>query len=291
MFILFMSVSYSDDYIYRRGEHYKLIILIIASGGDGYKELTDCWREYMNEFPGVRSFFVYSDPTIQMDIHVTNDTIVHRSDESLAPGILYKTIAAFSVCNTFFDYDYILRTNLSSFIHIPRLLTFLGWQRKDGYAGGHFNILPDHPSKYAEHRIVNKYMGIELNSRFIFLHGACFVLSRDVIYNLLELVTNTPERIKLIEQAGDDVAISMMLNECLTPCSDERRYHYPVEFENLFLNKYQCKSIEDPLVYGANENIFHFRNKTDDNIRYSDRTTDVANYRNQIKYFYGADGL
>jgi hypothetical protein len=281
-----MSVSYSDDYIYRRGEHYKLILLIIASDGDGYKELTDCWRKYMNEFPGVRSFFVYSDPTIQMDIHVTNYSIVHRSDESMIPGILYKTIAAFSVCNVFFNYDYIVRTNLSSFIHIPRLLTFMKMQRKDGYAGGHFNILPDHPNKYAEHRIVNKYMGAELNSRFIFLHGACFILSRDVVANLLELITIQPDKLKIAECVIDDVAISLMLNDCLMPSSDEGRYHYPVEFENLFLNKYQCRSIEDPLVYGANEFVFHFRNKTDDNIRYSDRTVDVANYRNQMKHFY-----
>jgi hypothetical protein len=281
-----MSVSYSDDYIYRRGEHYKVILLIIASDGDGYCEFTDCWRKYMNEFPGVRSFFVYSDPTIEMDVHVTNDSIVHRSDETMIPGILYKTIAAFSVCNVFFNYDYILRTNLSSFIHIPRLLTFLGMQRKDGYAGGHFNILPDHPNKYAEHRIVNKYMGVELNSRFVFLHGACFILSRDVVAIFLELVTLKPDKFNIAECVIDDVAISLMLNDCLTPSSDVTRYHYPVEFENLFLNKYQCKSIEDPLVYGANECVFHFRNKTDDNIRYSDRTVDVANYRNQIEYFY-----
>jgi len=281
-----MSVSYSDDYIRRDGEQYKLIILIIASDGDGYKELTDYWREYMNMFTGVRSFLVYSDHTIQSDIHVTNDSITHRSIESMIPGILYKTIAAFSVCNTFFNYDYIVRTNLSSFIHIPRLLTFMGMQRLDGYAGGHFNILPDHPNKYAEHRIVNQYTGIELNDRFVFLHGACFILSSDVIDNLLERVTNTPERIKLIEQAGDDVAISLMLNDCFVLNISESKYHHPIEFENLYANKYQCKSIEDPVVYGANENVFHFRNKIDDNIRYSDRSVDAANYRNQLEYFY-----
>lgn len=283
-----MSVSYSDDYINRHGEQYKVIILIIASNGDGYSELTECWRKYMNRFSGVRSFFVYSDPTIQMDMHVTNDTIIHRSSESIAPGILYKTIAAFSVCNTFFKCDYIVRTNLSSFIHIPRLLTFLNTQRLTGYAGGHFNHLPDHPSKYNEHKIVNRYMGIELNSRFIFLHGACFILSSDVITNLLLLVTNKPDLIKLIEMAGDDVAISLMLNDCFPRVKNETQHQYynPVEFENLYLNKYQCKSIEDPLIYGANERVFHFRNKTDDNVRYSDRTIDITNYKNQMELFY-----
>lgn len=281
-----MSISYSDDYAARADEKYKIIILIIASGGDGYDQFKEYWRLYMNRFSGVRSFFIYSDPTILADMHVTNDSISHRSVESLRPGILYKTIAAMSVCSALFKYDYIMRTNLSSFIHIPRLLMYLDAQRLYEYAGGHFNNLPDHPNKAYEHSIVNQYIGQKLDSRFIFLHGACFILSKDLITRMLGIVGGKPERIAIAENVFDDVAMSLLLNDCVTrPVVGE--HYIPKEFVNLYLNKHQCKTVEDSAIYGADENIFHFRNKTSDDEQYSDRDTDLTNYMGQIRFFYG----
>lgn len=281
-----MSISYSGDYLARPNEHYRVIILIIASDGGGYDQFKEYWALYMNRFPGVRSFFIYSNPTISSDVYITNDSISHRSIESLRPGILYKTIAAMSACSALFKYDYILRTNLSSFIHIPRLLKYLDTQRQFEYAGGHFNNLPDHPNKAYEQSIVNQYIGTKLNSKFIFLHGACFILSRDLIARVLGIVGNKPERVRIAENAFDDVAISLLLNDCVVrPIIGE--YYVPNEFENLYANKYQCKTVEDPGVYGANENIFHFRNKNSDDEQYSDRETDLTNYMGQIRYFYG----
>ena len=281
-----MSISYSDDYAARADEKYKIIILIIASGGDGYDQFKEYWRLYMNRFSGVRSFFIYSDPTILADMHVTNDSISHRSVESLRPGILYKTIAAMSVCSALFKYDYIMRTNLSSFIHIPRLLMYLDAQRLYEYAGGHFNNLPDHPNKAYEHSIVNQYIGQKLDSRFIFLHGACFILSKDLITRMLGIVGGKPERVAIAENVFDDVAISLLLNDCVTrPVVGE--HYIPKEFVNLYLNKHQCKTVEDPAIYGSDENMFHFRNKTSDDERYSDRDVDLTNYLGQMRFFYG----
>ena len=283
-----MSITYSDDYLTNVGRKYRVIILIIASsdGTGGYDQFKEYWRVYMNRFSGVRSFFVYSDPIIESDMYVTNDSISHRSDESLRPGILYKTIAAMSVCSTLFEYDYILRTNLSSFIHIPRLLKYLNTQRLHEYAGGHFNNLPDHPNKAYEHSIVNQFVGMNLDSKFVFLHGACFILSRDLIMRVLGIVGGKPERVRIAENVFDDVAMSLLLNDCITrPVVDE--YYIPNVFVNLFENKYQCRTVEDPAVYGASEQIFHFRNKKGDDEAYSDREVDLTNYLGQIRYFYG----
>jgi len=281
-----MSITYSDDYKIRLDEKYRVIILIIASKGDGYNQFKEYWRSYMNRFSGVRSFFIYSDPTIVSDMHVTNDSISHRSDESMRPGILYKTIAAMSVCSTLFKYDYILRTNLSSFIHVPRLLRYLDTQRLYEYAGGHFNNLPDHPNKAFEHSIVNQFIGQKLDSKFIFLHGACFILSSDLIMRMLGIVGGKPERVRIAEYTFDDVAISLLLNDCVVrPVVGD--YYIPNAFVNLFEHKYQCKTIEDPAVYGAPEQIFHFRNKRGDDEAYSDRDVDLTNYLGQIRYFYG----
>ena len=283
-----MSISYSSDYVVRADEKYKIILLIIASSDDGcgYDKFKEYWRLYMNMFSGARSFFIYSDPTITSDMHVTNDSISHRSTESLRPGILYKTLSAMSVCSVLFNYDYIMRTNLSSFIHIPRLLMYLDTQQLYDYASGHFSNLPDHLNKTYEHNVVNQYMGLNLDSKFVFLHGACFILSSDLITRMLGIVGNKPERIQVAENAFDDVAISLLLSDCVSRPTVTTHY-IPNEFVNLYLNKYQCKTIEEPAVYGTNENIFHFRNKTTDDERYADRDTDLTNYMKQLQYFHG----
>ena len=70
-------------------------------------------------------FFLYSDENIETDIFVNSNSITHKSKESLVPGILYKTTAGKYFCHKKIKYDYLLRTNLSSFIHIPNLLKYL----------------------------------------------------------------------------------------------------------------------------------------------------------------------
>jgi hypothetical protein len=110
-----MSLSFSSETVQREFEnkkHYKLIILIIASQSESYDFFICCWREYMNSFSDVRSFFLFSDLNIETDILVTEDSIIHKSLESNIPGIFFKTTAGFSFCDKFLSYDYILRTNL-----------------------------------------------------------------------------------------------------------------------------------------------------------------------------------
>ena len=101
------------------------------------------------------------------------------------------------------------------------------------------------------------------------------------------LVKNRPDRVKAAEDAYDDVAISLLLNDCMTsPDKNNYDYYCPTEFVNLHHNKRSCTSIEDHDVYVSDENIFHFRNKTDDNVHYSDRDVDLTNYANQLRHFY-----
>jgi len=270
--------------------HYKVIILIIASHNEAYDLFKLCWKEYMNSFQNVKSYFLYSDPNIENDVYITEDTITHKSVESVVPGILFKTTAGMSFCNNYFSYDYLLRTNLSSFYHIPRLLSYLETRPNLNYAGSQFYNLPNDPSKFNEQKIVNEHLGIELNDKFIFLHGAGFILSKDVVDNYINVLITNYDKLKPILLLPDDVAISIILYSFLTlpPKDSQFSYYHPTEFENIYHLKHQCKGLEEPSEY-QNENIFHFRNKIDDscmdNTLYV-RNTDTFNYVKQIRYFY-----
>ena len=191
--------------------HYKVIILIIASHNEAYDLFKLCWKEYMNSFQNVKSYFLYSDPNIENDVYITEDTITHKSVESVVPGILFKTTAGMSFCNNYFSYDYLLRTNLSSFYHIPRLLSYLETRPNLNYAGSQFYNLPNDPSKFNEQKIVNEHLGIELNDKFIFLHGAGFILSKDVVDNYINVLITNYDKLKPILLLPDDVAISIIL--------------------------------------------------------------------------------
>jgi hypothetical protein len=239
-----------NDLSYETHKKYKLIILIIATNGDCYSEFTRYWKQYMNKFPDVRCFFLYSDPSIDYDIVIDDDKITHRFQEWYEPGILYKTIAGMFIAKNFFKCDYILRTNLSSFIHIPRLLTFLEKQPRQNYAAAK-------QSTYRE--------GIG------FLSGAGFILSADVINEVLDQVfnkkcTENPE----INMAPDDVAITMILKRFIKL---DRLYELP---------RYDCDDLIDPNIIP--DDVFHIRNKTE--WKYQNRDFDIKNMKTLVDHFY-----
>lgn len=271
--------------------HYKLIILIIASQNDVYDLFVKCWREYMNSVTGVKSFFLYSNPNIETDIHITEDCIFHKSNESNIPGIFLKTTAGMSVCNNFFRYDHLLRTNLSSCYHLPRLLKYLDTRTKRDYIGAQFYNLPNDPSKTTEQSIVNNYLNMKLDDKFIFLHGAGFIISQNIVSKYLNEIQKNHLAVEKVMILPDDVAITLLLYNVLTlPEYNQDSYYFPNEFENIYNLKHQCRDVEDPTGYN-DETIFHYRNKMDDSCidnSFEKRQADVFNYVRQIRHFYNS---
>lgn len=268
---------------------YKLIILIIASKESSYDYFTKCWREYMNSFEDVYSFLIYSDINITTDFFITKDTITYKSNECNIPGIFEKTTASMNLCTQLFDYDYLLRTNLSSFFHIPRLLTYLENQPKTNYIASQYYNLPNHPNKRPEQIAVNEFFGKELNDKFVFMHGAGFILSHDIVTKYLSVVRNDLVSFNKAIRLPDDVAISMLLFKCVEPImnAETNWYFMPREFKSLHTVKYQCSKLID--TASVPNNIIHFRNKHDDSDidnSLEHRNVDIKNYINQVRYFY-----
>ena len=100
------------------------IVLIIASHSYIYDYFIALWREkirYLSQNNTFRFFFVFSDPSLHIDVLCVDDCIYCKYEESLEPGIFLKTMAAIRYCEANFSYDYLLRTNLSSFWNFPCL--------------------------------------------------------------------------------------------------------------------------------------------------------------------------
>jgi len=286
-----MKTSFESKELYEKIKedktHYSLIILVIASHGETYDLFSECWREYMNIFPAVKSYFIYADNSIESDVMIFENRIVFKNNNHVKSRIFQKTIAAFSFCQKYHQFDHLLRTNLSSFIHIPRLTHFLIDKPKENYVGAHFHHLPDHISQRNKQNIVNAYFGKELNGRFIYLHGAAMIFSKDIIIKiLLEMRTNYA-KIEPILELPDDVAISMILYNFLDGVENAQFFH-PAEFQNLIAHKLDCNRLVDTKYY-KDEDIFHIRNKIasealDNSV--DARSRDIMNYIYQIRHFY-----
>lgn len=105
----------------------KILILILASDNQTYyKEFQKQWERYMNKYDDIDCYFYKCDPTIDVPIKVhNNNTILIKLDETFE-NIYIKTIKVFEYFYGKLDtYDYIYRTNLSSFIMIDRYIKYV----------------------------------------------------------------------------------------------------------------------------------------------------------------------
>jgi hypothetical protein len=263
-----------------------VIVLIIASHNELYHSFLELWREKIELWKAVgdggvdyRFFFVFADPNLTEDIVCENDCITYKCEESLEPGIFLKTMAAIQYCETHFTYDFILRTNLSSFWNFSVLSSELVSETPILIG----NIFMQYLNKNQLcinmrwaffFEIIDAFFP-SLADIFYFLDGAGFLLSREMIRILLIDISDLLySKLLLIP---DDVAISILLFYNIL-----QKNTLSIEIYEIFIgNKYICynNEIEFPMNFGG-KNIGFVRNKN------CDRKIDLINYKLQIDFFY-----
>lgn len=274
-------------------KHFKLVILVIASSSTQYDSFNQSWESYMNSVPGARSFFLYADDTIETDVFITRNSITYKCKESYIPGILYKTLAGFYVCKKYLKFDYILRTNLSSFVHIPRLLNDISFEETNNIVITRLeairitNEMPfeTESDRVAYNKQVEWYIctniivdyfedeSVRVSKEYFLFFGGCFMLfSEDLIDVILSAVIldKTLEKANVTTLA-DDIVLTMIL----------LKYAHPT-VQTMVDDSHQCKGEEDPADYPAN--IYHIRNRSDYYV--STRDIDVENMKKQVAHYY-----
>jgi hypothetical protein len=262
-----------------------IIVLIIASHNEIYDSFIALWREKISLWKlrekddiVYRFFFVFSDPSLKYDILCDdeNDSIFCKYEESLEPGIMLKTMAAIRYCEKNMKYDYILRTNLSSFWNFP--VFSLELKTKPIDIGTIFLQYLDRNQLFVNSRWKDFFDIIDcvLPSRysvFTFLDGAGFLLSHKMISLLLFPISDVLYSKLLL--LPDDVAITVLMyynilfHSCLS-----------IEIQELLIQKkyISCKDIES---FDLIAEIGFIRNKND----FGDRNIDILNYKTQIDFY------
>jgi len=189
----------------------KVLFIIISSNTEPvYAEHKKVWSSYMNSNPDIDSYFIeYRNE----DQALEGNTLFLTGTESFT-NIIKKTIDGIKYFMDLKDYDFIVRTNLSSLWNFNVLMKYLETLRKEGTYNG--------------------ILGCQ--GKIPFISGAGIIFSRDVA-NTLIINRNVAEVIDVL----DDVAIGFAMNQNGIVCSwgtrcgedyNEQAYHYRVKQTN-----------------------------------------------------------
>jgi hypothetical protein len=168
---------------------YKYIILLISCSEldknnpciqmfDKYQILKRYQKVYLDKFKNdIKFFYIEYKKDINEDVVEIDDFIFIKGNEDpMIPNLLNKNIIAINYINKKYNFDFILRTNLSSIWNISKLLSLYNEIPKSNFFGGY----------------------VIFNS---FISGTGIFISKDLIEKLLKINTN-------YFNVLDDVAIS-----------------------------------------------------------------------------------
>ena len=214
-------------------EKRKIVILIISSFDlHEYAEMKRLSHTYYSLFPNDIRFF-YIESRDQEEESVEDGNILYlKGTESVIPGIYLKTMKALQHIQSNYNYDFVLRTNLSSFFNIPHVIQYFQTKPLQRFAGGY--------------------------PVFWFTSGTFICFSRDVG----ELLT---QDIRYGDDTHDDVLISRLLDE--KQITRQGMEPFDVRY---FLNGY-CKEHVQNLTEDEVNHILFYRCKNKnrmDDVRY-----------------------
>ncbi len=240
----------------------KTLVLIIASDGNpAYIELQKIWRSYMLSDPEhFEVYFIRGNPDLETPYEIQDSNLTVKTAESYIPGIVNKTVLSIeALMPRLKEFDYVIRTNLSSFYVFPQLLAFL-------------KTLP----RTNCYSAFVRYTPAEWHPKFgkiVFGSGCGMILSRDLAERLVE---EKEEIFKYNTELPDDVLIGLFFQtRKIRPIA----YEY-VEFSSL-RNWYYEKNKIKPAS-------FHFRAKSNYNVRSADENYAEEIYINRalLQFYY-----
>ena len=175
-------------------EYYPIIVLIIASDNSQlYLEQKKESLEYYSKFSDkIKFFYLYCKPEDQSNEY---DLCFSGCDESIYPGIFYKTAKAVQFINKFYNYDFLVRTNLSTFWNLNNLISFVETIPKTNYATGHCVLSHGGTSGFSH--------GLS------FIGGIAIILTKDIADELF--VNNDPFSDLGYLKMEDDVFIGYLI--------------------------------------------------------------------------------
>lgn len=177
----------------------KALLLLIHSPSPIYNEMFSIQQRFVHSFDEIDTFFVVMRENQINLVEQENDIIYVKGKEHVL-NILYKTITSLEYLLQKYEYDFVIRSNISTIIHIPKLIQYLNTIPTTGiYTSSQFLNL----------QWLDPKAGIHNNSLFgtIYASGISITFSNDTIKYLI----NNKE--KLRHDIVDDVSIGLFFQK------------------------------------------------------------------------------
>lgn len=232
----------------------KILNLVLYSKGKEYDKMYNITRKYYSRFyPQVNTIYYMFDERVNKPT-ITNDILIIPGKETYIPGILDKTLKAIEFTKGIkeLNYDYLLRSNISTVVNIKMLLNYLSNNQNIDYGGSWKMTHLRKGFRDPGNGITNdRYDGLD------FISGTGIILSKRAVDTLLK------NKDKIDYSVIDDVSIGQFFkqNTTIKPLS----FNLTMSYQDYEENK-NIKDLKDVI----NKNIF-IRNRS------SDREKDVKN--------------
>ena len=231
-----------------------IIIIAIASKSEIYDEIVKCyWNpmiDYCNKnLPNIKIFLLYNNYPEYLNVNPDNLININQ-EETYIPGILDKTISAFQFINENYQYQSVIRTNVSSFIILKQIIEISKelHQKKEFLYAGKRNIA--------------------MYKRIHYISGALFWINK----RTLEFILNNQN--SLNKNLIDDLSIG----ELITTNPDIKMIF--LKRCDALCNLQENKKIPGLIKRILNQNHFHLR------IKSKERQRDIVKFKVLTTFFY-----
>lgn len=172
----------------------KLLVLVICSHNELYDELYKYMCKIILKAPqnvSIKLLYNNADPNV---VDVSQPYVFSFTEkESLIPGIFNKTIYGLVVSN-YKNYDYILRTNMSTFFKYPELLHFL----------------ETHPQSHVYSAMVKR---CSKHNNIKFGVGFCLIFHRTICSQVIQQIKTNKKIKEKINVYPDDVLFGYIFHK------------------------------------------------------------------------------
>ena len=209
----------------------KILTLRIYNSTPDYDEMYKLHKKFDKN-----SVFLTASPSVTEPVYDTQTNILTvPGNECLIPGILYKTIKGIEYCLKHFEFDILVRSNMSTIIDYTELEKQLSNISSPIYGG--------HVWSYV---IMKNFV---TPTRFSFISGCCTVMDRDVCAKLISG--------NFMYNLYDDVAIGYYLSKL-----------YPITYSTQYDET--CKKQSGSCFYRFRKDITRYdqREKDIENIKH-----------------------
>jgi len=171
-------------------------------------------------------YFVQNVNGINTSYDINGHDFYVNGNENNVPGIYLKSMKAINYINNNFDYDYLIRTNISSIYNIPNIINYLEQKPKYKFATGFILSLPTYRD---------------------FLHGTSMIITKDVA-QLIE----KPHSYSL--NIPDDVLISLIIKSHGISLEKINEYYVTFLIDDNYDENKVLSTYKDVLYYRVKNN-------------------------------------